>query len=69
MSNPYYSSGDTGSGELGINLDPHATGYPIRGALDRAGAVTSGHTWLIIVLALALLWLLGGGLFRSVRMS
>lgn len=68
MTNPYNSSGDSGSGELGINLDPHATGNPIRGAGARTASVTSGHTWLIIVGALIVLWLLGGGAFRSIRM-
>jgi amino acid transporter len=29
---------------------------------------TVGHTWIIIVGALAALWLLGGVAFRSVRM-
>lgn len=28
---------------------------------------TTGHTWIIIVGALLLLWLLGGLMFRSVR--
>lgn len=63
------SSADTGSGELGVDLGPHATGNPIRGGGEKLAAVTSGHTWLIIVLALAALWLLGGGVFRSLRMS
>lgn len=68
MTNPYLSSGDTGSGDVGVNLDPHATGNPIRGADNRMATVTSGHTWIIIVAALALLWLLGAGVFRSIRM-
>lgn len=29
---------------------------------------TVGHTWLIVIIALGLLWLLGGVAFRSVRM-
>jgi amino acid transporter len=29
---------------------------------------TVGHTWVIIVGALAILWVLGGFVFRSVRM-
>lgn len=61
----YQSSGDTGSGETGVNLEAHATGNPFaRGK----GMVTSGHTWLLIVGALVLLWLLGKGLFKGVRM-
>lgn len=63
-----YSSGDTGSGEMGVDLNPHVTGDPIRGGMQKAGAVTSGHTWLIIVLALAILWLMGAGVFKSIRM-
>lgn len=69
MANPYQSSGDTGSGEIGVDLDPHATGNPIRGGVQKAASATRGHTWLIIVGALVLLWALGGGLFRSIRMS
>lgn len=61
----YTSSGDTGSGETGINLAAHATGNPIA---KGGGMVTSGHTWLIVVAALALLWLFGKGLFKGVRM-
>lgn len=62
----YTSSGDTGSGETGINLGAHATGDPIPQGMR--GMVTSGHTWLIIVAALALLWAFGKGVFRGVRM-
>jgi hypothetical protein len=48
-----------------INLDAHVTGDPI----GRAGAnVTVGHTALLILGALALLWLFGGALFKSIRM-
>jgi hypothetical protein len=70
MSSPnlYQSSGDTGSGDTGVNLDAHVTGNPIRSGKGAAGA-TVGHTWIIIVAALALLWLLGGGVFRSIRMG
>lgn len=61
----YASSGDTGSGETGINLDAHVTGNPIA----RGGAmVSAGHTWIIIAGALLLLWLFGKGVFKSVRM-
>lgn len=61
------SSGDTGSGAVGVNLAAHATGNPM--AVSGISAnVTVGHTWLIIVGALAILWLLGAGVFRSIRM-
>lgn len=50
-----------------INLNAHVTGNPFPGNGSPAG-VTSGHTWLIIVLALVLLWVLGGGVFRKIRM-
>lgn len=62
----YQSSGDTGSGETGINLNAHATGNPI--PLGGKGIVTSGHTWLLIVAAIAVLWFLGKGVFKGVRM-
>jgi hypothetical protein len=61
------STGDTGSGDLGVNLTAHATGNPTRAA-GAVGKVTVGHTWIIIVGALALLWLFGGGIFKSIRM-
>ena len=64
--NPYQSSGDTGSGDLGVNLGAHMTGNPIR--QSDSGNVTVGHTLVIIVGALLLLWLLGGVLFKSIRM-
>lgn len=60
------SSGDTGSGEVGVNLGAHATGNPIPSGIS--GLVSSGHTWLIIALALGLLWALGKGVFKSARM-
>lgn len=62
----YQSSGDTGSGETGINLGAHVTGDPIPSGAS--GLVSSGHTWLIVVLALGILWALGAGMFKSVRM-
>lgn len=66
IANPYQGSGDTGSGELGVNLDAHIGGNPIR----RGHApVTVGHTWLIIIIALVLLWLFGGKIFKSIRMG
>jgi len=64
MTNPYQSSGDSGSGEYGVNLDAHTTGNPIR---NIAGNVTVGHTLTIIFGALAILWLLGFA-FRNIRM-
>lgn len=59
------SSGDTGSGDYGVNLDAHATGNPTR---KLSGGITVGHTMLIILVALGLLWLFGGKLLRTVRM-
>lgn len=61
----YTSSGDTGSGETGVNLNAHATGDPIP---KGSALVTSGHTWLIVVGALLVLWLLGKGVFKGIRM-
>lgn len=59
------SSGDSGSGEYGVNLDAHATGNPTP---TIGGRVTVGHTWLIVAGALLLLWLFGGTILRAVRM-
>ena len=62
MANPLTpSSGDSGSAVLGITL-------PGAKPADSAAPVTVGHTWVIIVGALALLWLLGGTVFRTIRM-
>lgn len=66
MTNPYQSTGDSGSGESGVNLDAHETGNPIAHGLT--ANVTVGHTWLIIVGALVLLWFLAYG-FKSIRMG
>lgn len=38
------------------------------GNAQAAVAPTVGHTWIIIVGALAILWILGGFVFKSVRM-
>lgn len=57
-----------GSGAVGVNLAPHVTGNPFDDAVSGSASVTVGHTWIIIVGALALLWLLGAGVFRSIRM-
>jgi len=67
MTNPYQSSADTGSGDIGVNLDAHVTGNPIASNVQRGPTV--GHTWLIVAVALAGLWLLGGVGFRSIRMG
>lgn len=53
------SSGDSGSGEFGITL-------PGVGATQ--GSVTVHHTVLILLVCLIALWLLGGLVFKSVRM-
>lgn len=44
-----------------------ANGRPITGAVNASANVTVGHTWLIIVGAIVLLWLLGSTVFKSVR--
>lgn len=53
------SSGDSGSGEFGVTL-------PGAGAVQ--GTVTVHHTVLILLAMLLVLWLLGGVVFRSIRM-
>lgn len=63
-----YGSGDTGSGETGISLGAHATGNPFPESVSLSGNVTIVHTWLIIAVALGLLWLLGGVAFKGIRM-
>jgi len=54
---------DAKGGAIGVNLAPHAGANPMG-----AAPVTIGHTWVIIAGALALLWLLGGVAFRTIRM-
>ena len=56
------SSGDTGSGQTGVTLT---------GAVPGAGFganVTVGHTSVLILGAVLLLWLLGSVVFKSIRM-
>jgi hypothetical protein len=65
MTNPYQSSGDVGS-DGSPDLSAHITGNPFRSGVS--GSVTVGHTWVIIVGAILILWLLGGGVFRKIRM-
>ena len=55
---------DDGSSN-GIDLSSHSTGDPFPRVLS--GGVTVGHTWLILVLILVVLWMLGFS-FRSVRL-
>lgn len=50
----------------GIDTSNHSTGNPIPQLLG--SGVTVGHTALILVGLLALLWLLGGVVFKHVRM-
>jgi hypothetical protein len=53
----------------GIELGGHATGNPFPGGgMGFEANVSVGHTWLIIALALILLWLFGAGFFRKIRM-
>jgi hypothetical protein len=54
-------------GGVGVNLEGHVTGDPFP-TVGGSARVTGVHSWLIVVVALALLWLLGGGIFRSIRM-
>lgn len=65
MTNPYQGSADYGTNG-DANLSAHVTGNPI--AAGASGQVTVGHTWFIIVGAIIILWLLGGGVFRNIRM-
>lgn len=64
----HQSSADTGSGDTGVNLSAHFTGDPIPQSFGAGANVTVAHTWLIVVAALVLLWVLGGGIFKSIRM-
>lgn len=60
---------DRDGGSTGVELGAHATGNPFPGgAAGFEANVTVGHTWLIIALALILLWLFGAGFFRKIRM-
>lgn len=55
-------------GGTGVDISGHLSGDPFPGGELSAGAnVTVAHTWIIIVLAVGLLWLLGGGVFRKIR--
>lgn len=51
-----------------INLDAHVTGNPIANGVGAGANVTVGHTALLVLGALALLWLFGAGVFKSIRM-
>lgn len=53
------NGGDTGSGEVGVQLP---------GGYVAHGNVTVSHSAFIILAALLILWLLGAVVFRSVRM-
>ncbi len=64
--NPYSSSGDTGSGDVGLDLQSHITGNPLGHGSVRAN-VTVGHTVFIVAGGLVGLWALAW-LFRHVRM-
>lgn len=55
---------DDGSSN-GIDTSAHSTGNPFPRVLS--DGVTVGHTWLILVVLVAALWLLGFS-FRSVRL-
>lgn len=51
----------------GIDTSIHSTGNPTPQLLG-IGGVTVGHTALILVGALAVLWILGAVVFKNVRM-
>lgn len=56
-------------GSSGVELGAHGSGNPFPGGNAGFEAnVTVGHTWLIVALALVLLWLFGAGFFRKIRM-
>jgi hypothetical protein len=50
----------------GIDTSIHSTGNPIPQLVG--GGANVGHTVLILVGALAILWILGGVVFKNVRM-
>lgn len=56
------STGDSGSAEFGVTLPGGGRTAGV------TGQVTLGHTVLILVVCLVLLWALGGGVFRGIRM-
>lgn len=51
-----------------VSLDAHVNGNPVPGN-GGSGGPSVGHTWLIIVVALLILWLLGGVVFRGIRVG
>lgn len=51
-----------------LNLDAHVTGNPIHSGVGAGANVTVGHTAVLVLGALALLWLFGGVIFKSIRM-
>lgn len=56
-------------GSSGVELGAHASGNPFPGGNAGFEAnITVGHTYVIILAALAILWLMGGGVFRKIRM-
>lgn len=60
------NSNDSGSAG-GPDVSAHITGDPF--SVSVGASPTSGHTWLIVIGALFLLWLLGGFFFKSIRMG
>ena len=56
------TSGDTGSGQTGVTLTGTAPGASV------GASVTVGHTLLLILGAVLVLWLLGAVVFKSIRM-
>lgn len=56
------TSGDTGSGQTGVTLTGNVPGAGF------GANVTVGHTMLLILGAVLILWLLGAVVFKSIRM-
>lgn len=61
------SNANDSGGSDGVDVSSHITGDPF--SVQVGATATSGHTWIIVVGALVLLWLLGGFFFRSIRMG
>lgn len=55
------------SDDSGVHLEAHATGSPFPSA-KVGGSVTVGHTVLLMLLFLVILWTLGLGPLKKIRM-
>lgn len=54
------------AGDKTVNVQAHLTGNPLEANV--VGEFTAHHTLIIIIGSLGILWLLGGVVFRKVRM-